>query len=238
MIIKGVTLKELTSLGESGLATTFDGINERVNIPSSGTLTPTVASKFSVSFWLNNNNPTQVGFIVSKRNQTTSPLSGWQCNTNASIMQFLLIDSTGGSLKVESNAYVSGWNCWTMTYDGSGVNSGLLIYKNGILDITANTGTLGGGVITSIQDMYIGAWNSVGVPAFLLDGSVAQVAYFNDELTLSQVNLIYNRGRKHAQYTDLPVVSHWKMSTLNPIDEVGSNNSNSVNMDSTNVIRV
>ena len=99
------------------------------------------------------------------------------------------------------------WYHVCATYDGSGLNTGITVYVNGV------TGTLtrgGGGSYTAMHneggDVYIGSliYNSQ-----FFNGKIDEVAIIPSELSAAQVAAIYNSG-KPADLTSYSPVGWWR----------------------------
>lgn len=213
--------------------TFFDGLNDYVNIPTSASLDFTKSDAFSYSFWINDSNPGNTGFVLRKRGNPS--LAGLQINTGgATVYKMSLFGSATGNIDIVSNVYATGWNHVLFTYDGSELNTGLNVYVNGVLDNDVRSGTFTASDIVTTDPLYIGGGNT----GLQFNGYLDEIIIFNTEKTAGEAALLYAEGRQFPDYSAVTgILSRYTMAALNPVDQVGSNNGTSVNQStSTNII--
>jgi len=133
-------------------------------------------------------------------------------------------DNTGTNnrIRLQADAATIPDATWThvaLTYDGSLSENGLKFYTNG--SATAATAAKdgdyagGGGTRNSAQPLIIGKTNNAGANAAqTFEDFIADVCIFNKELSLSEIQEIYNSGKvkdmtKASTYNNL--ISWWKM---------------------------
>lgn len=236
MIIKGIKLRELNKVGESSLGTSFDGVNEYVNFGQDASIDFNSTDAFTYSFWLSVVDWNIFTFILTKSNPYL-PSNGMDIRSQSGRLKFYFKDSVSAIMYVESSGLVNNQIYHiAVTNDGTATIGGMKIYIDGVDDTTISTGTTVGSINNSAIDLVFGASN---LGTVTMNGILDEIAVFNRELTPAEVTDIYGRGRVGVTYSDIPnLVSHWGMNTLNPVDETGTNNGTSVNMDASNLIRI
>lgn len=135
---------------------------------------------FTISFWLKPNSASSLSWVMSKRN---TPDAQWQINTNGGYLSIALFDiaNTANTLTARNNdLLVNGvGNYYTISYDGSGLVSGINIYTNGLV----GSGTIGttAGTYTKMkisnQPMVIGAENFTGSYLFGFNGDLDEISF-------------------------------------------------------------
>jgi len=133
---------------------------------------------FTISFWLKPNNAMALQWVMSKRDGTTAQ---WQIVTNAGYLDFRVFTNTSNFLLGRTNdLFVNGvGNYYTLTYDGSGLSSGMIIYTNGLVGTgtsQATTGTYTKMPIAS-QPVVIGAENFSGTFLLGFDGGLDEISF-------------------------------------------------------------
>ena len=193
----------------------FGGTNEYVTMGDVLNFDRTDA--FSVSCWFKSTSSTYQ-YFVSKFNAT--PV-GWGFRINSDgTLDWLFHDTDSSSamyIRTNSSRFLSGmWFNVIATFDGSGVISGMTIYVNGAVEPTSiyiNT------LHTSISNngpLNIGArTNGVASP---FTGNIDEVSVYNKELSLSEVQTIYNNGIPTDLTGSTNLVGYWRMG-----DGVGFN---------------
>ena len=126
------------------------------------------------------------------------------------------------------------WTNIVITYDGSGLGSGISFYKNGVAQsVTVTNDSLASNTILTSQNAYISGNNFA---SSFYPGKQDEWAIFNTELSSADALAIYNSGTP----TTLPsgAVAHYRMgedASFNGTnwtvpDNVGSNTGTSANM--------
>jgi hypothetical protein len=215
----------------SSCYTFFDGTNEYINYGApSAALTFTKTSPFSGSLWMFSQ------YYGSQRKvmATSDGLTGW----DLSIGSIDLRDDLGGTMQLRlsptSQLPLNEWVQYGWTYDGSNTRTGIKLYVNGALCTVGYYGvsTLTGSMANA-SNLTVGSLNG-GAKPFL--GFQQNVAIFDKELSVAEMLDIHSRGKAASSYSDISnLVFHSKLETLNPIDEVASQNGTSINMDSNNI---
>lgn len=238
MILKNITnIKEITKVSTalSEFYTTFDAVNEYVNIGNKATLSFIDSTPFTLSVWVTSADWTTFTFLLGKQSPFGT-FPGYVLRTLGGMASVGIIDNAGTQIRCQSSILTNNiLYCVTASYDGSGTVGGLNMYVDGALDINITAGTTISTMSNSSYDFNIGASHT---GTLTWNGTQDEIAVFNRELTAIEILDIYNRGRMDVDYSDIPnLVSHWRMDTLNPVDETGTNNGTSINMDATNIIK-
>ena len=210
--------------------TTFDGTNEYVTMGD--VLDFSRTDSFSVSFWFN---PSTVAtsFVVCKR----ASIAGWACSINTNKLQFILNGTTSGRRIIARGNTVLSTSTWyhvLITYDGSEDIGGVNFYINSSAEtITTIDNDLLAEDTTNSDPLTIGDKSGTGTN---FHGKIDKVVIYNDVVTSGEATTIYNYGRKAGLIGIGNEVSQWELDTLNPSDEIGSNDGTSTNMDSSNIV--
>ena len=161
------------------------------------------------------------------------------------------------SINFSDNSAATGkWQHVVVTAEPSGNDTILNGYVDGVLDsnfphsvangTTANLTTVAGGINTgSTVPVTIGENNVLNYNKFP-NGKISNISIWNTPLTSSQVREIYNEGvpsnlNNHSAYSNL--VSWWQLGSNSSytnkwivLDEKGTNNGESVNMDEADIV--
>jgi hypothetical protein len=139
----------------------------------------------------------------------TSP---YEISTQTYKFDFLIVEdlNVNQALAVRSQDFftIEGWNHYCVTYDGTGTPAGIKLYRNGIhfphdIDVDALTGVS----TQSAHKMWIGAIEGL---SNYTGGWLDEAAFFDVELSLSEVQEIYNSGipidlNSHSQAANMPI---------------------------------
>jgi len=178
----------------------FDGVLDYVNIGNA--ISFEYNDSFSYSFWINPDLDTGVKYLFSKY------------ASSRGILIYLSSSSAAGNNTLNFNLYNKGSgtpsgrkyittnstnmalpNAWTnivITYDGSGLGSGISFYKNGIAQsVTVTNDSLASNTIVTSQDAYISGNNFA---SSFYPGKQDEWAIFNTELSSEDALAIYNSG--------------------------------------------
>ncbi len=199
----GSSAPSWTNDGKFGKALTFDG-NDYLNISDSDDFTfgnGTADAPFTVSAWVNTSDATQ-GTIVGKYDDT----SGDQKRefllylSSSDYLTFQITDETAGGYIARRWATPFPENTWhhvVGVYDGSGIESGIKIYVDGVQkdDTSSSSGSF-----TAIQNttssVEIGAHsNSASGKTYFFDGIIDEVNIYPFGLTSDQIQVVYNGGK-------------------------------------------
>jgi hypothetical protein len=189
----------------------FDGVDDYVNIGNGVSFEYT--DSFSFSTWINPSAKSGVKYLYSKYISGKGILiylNSSSTNGN-NTLHFNLYNTNSGTLSGRKRITTSDFNfapinTWVnivLTYDGSGLASGINYYKNGVLRASSiSQDNLQNQTIVNTEDAYLSSFN--GVSSFLL-GNQDEFAIYDSELSADDALAIYGTG----QPTDL--------TNLNPI---------------------
>ena len=178
----------------------FDGIDDYIDIGNE--INFEYNDAFSYSFWVNPD------VVSGPKNLYTKYDSGrgiyFYINSsgaaNANVLYFLLLNTNSGSISTRkrittnTGAIISPsvWTNIVITYDGSGLGSGINVYKNGVSQtVTITQDNLQNNTILNSSDSYIGAFN--GTSSFL-PGKQDEFSIYNSELSSDDALTIYSGG--------------------------------------------
>jgi len=221
----------------------FDGIDDYINIGNGVNFEYT--DSFSYSFWVKPNAVTGAKVLYTKYNSLVGGRGIYfyinsSGGANPNTLYFFLLNTNSGStatrkrITTNTGAIISPsvWTNIVITYDGSGLGSGINVYKNGVSQtVTITQDNLQNNTILNSSDSYLGAFN--GTSSFLA-GNQDEFAIYSTELSSADALAIYNGGEPT---TISGAVAHYKMgeeatfSTNWTIpDNVGTNTGTSANM--------
>jgi hypothetical protein len=177
----------------------FGGTNEYVNAGNILGFERTDA--FSVSYWFKANGTG--GYVVSKMD---SGPAGWGAYQSPSAgVQFFLINNVSTNLiwvNGPTNVNDNYWHHVVWTYDGSSAASGVKCYVDGVLRSTTVSSDNLSATILNSGNLNIGS--RTGGTAALV-GRLDEVAVYAKELSLAEVQWIYNFGiPKNLKYDGSP----------------------------------
>ena len=219
----------------------FDGTNDYVGIGDQDIFSFADAGSdkpFSISAWvyyIGGGGDGGTAPILTKY-YDTSPFDGeWDCTIwpegalNGGTDQFqcqVVDDSALVRLRIESQDSIPTrtWTHVAMTYDGSGVDTGLELYINGSLAAVDRV-TQGSYVkmTPDIADVEIGSvLRNEGAYNSYFNGQIDDVMIFDYEMTQEQISWLYNKGKP---------VGHWKFDEGEgdtAYDSSGNDNSGSL----------
>ena len=223
----------------------FDGIDDYVNIGNGVSFEYT--DSFSYSFWVNPNAVSGVKYLFSKYDSGRGILMYYNSSgaSTPAAISFNLYNTNAGSTAtrkrittITGNILTKGvWNNIVITYDGSGLGSGIKLYKNGASQtVTVTQDNLQNNTIVNTEDAFLSSSN--GLSSFLL-GNQDEFAIFNTELSAAEALAIYGIGQP-TDLTSLNPIAWYRMGDKATYDGTnwtlvdqgsGGNNGTSVNMD-------
>jgi hypothetical protein len=213
----------------------FDGTDQYLNIGAPSVLSNT--SNFSISCWVK-----QTTVAINYRRvfgKVASASDMIFLGTAPTTNYFRFYIENGGSYSlVESNVGI-GFNVWkhvTLVFDGSltGNQNRAKIYVDGVNVTATDSGTIPATTTADASDFYLGKVNGLG--SFYYYGNMDEFAIFDYSLTPAEVLSI---SSEPTDLTSLSPTSWLKLGDNSTfaggvwtvIDEVGSNDGSSVNMD-------
>ena len=215
----------------------FDGTNDYISVSDSDVFSfgdSSTDSPFSISGWIKMDDATK--FRILGKGDASGDYE-WLFTTSSDDGLYLLLYDGDTSNRID--AYVTttvttlegDWIYVTATYDGSGLNTGIEIYINGVQQSITRGST---GSYTAMHNYGIGPKIGYGGTVFggYSNGKVSQIILWNKELTSSEVETLYNQGYPISPMSDIGdyssssnVVGYW------PLDE---GEGTTANDDSTN----
>lgn len=205
----------------------FDASDDYIEVADDDELSFTSGGQdqpFSLGGWVNldENSDYQVLFAKYDDNADEREYRVGLSNNN---IYFGLQHDVGATFIRKRSTQTIDRNVWKhvfVTYDGSENESGLNIYIDGILsDYASNSSGSYTGMTNGTAPFTIGSDLANGADMSNLDGRVANVAIFNDELSASEVRELYLNGYVDTSHEDL--VSYWPLNG-DDNDIAGSNN--------------
>jgi len=150
-------------------------------------------NKFSITFWIKNNNAGAAEAIITKAN--TSTAAGWEVSFDTSNKLHFKLRNTATTNEIDISFDTSirdnKFHHVSFTYDASITAAGTKAYIDGeLVTITTNANTLSSSIVNNIK-VTIGAYG---------DGSSKITTQLDDlyihdrELSLAQIRAIYHRG--------------------------------------------
>jgi hypothetical protein len=170
---------------------------------------------FSFSFWIYMNSwgagaTTKYTFIIARK-ENVSPWTNveYQVDTTTDLSTFYRLNTilymTGGTVNIRcvvdlTSGFINAWRHIVITYDGSGSESGLNTYIDGVKQTSTNTmnGTYTAMSNTSAPLIFSGQ-RSLTTSSYGIDGILDEVSIWrNRVLGHEDVQLLYNEGNGYA----------------------------------------
>ena len=216
-------------------AISLDGSNDHVLVSDQDDYSFTNGSNdlpFSLSLWVYVGDvSSDDGPFISKSNFSTGG-NEWLFKHGNGKLQFFLYDNissaAGDSIRTQApSATLSDttWHHVVATYSGNGSQTGMKVYTDG--SQTTSTQSANGSysrLRNTSTPVVIGATQDLANANRVFEDRIADCVVFNKELTLAEVQEIYNSGnvmnvRNHSAFAN--VVSWWKMGDDQDVE--GSN---------------
>lgn len=191
----------------------FDGIDDTITMGNVLDMANDGTDAFSISCWFKTTNG-GIQILAAKQINAT-PYNGYNLYTNGTAIGFSL-GTTSANLRLLGTAPAvtladGNWHHVAITYDGSQDIGGLTIYYDNttptISTVYNNTPT----DVSNSADFMIGARGvalvSYGLP---FAGNIDEVAYFNSELSASDISTIYGTGAPSDISSISGLVSWWR----------------------------
>lgn len=230
-------------VGPTGWTMDLDGSDEYVSIGNFLAFERT--DPFSIAAWVKFDAVNC--YIVAKHESGTNRGYGFAVGGDGK-PDFILLSTNGISqLRATSDTTLSTgiWYHLCVTYDGSSDANNVAFYVNGVVTSkTTPLNTLGGTIVTTTP-LLLAARSG---PTGFLNGKLAQVAFYNDDLTAGQVTTIYN-NRVFADLTQVGptanLVGYWPICGGDTISangvldlSVGNHPGSATNMEANDFIPV
>jgi hypothetical protein len=189
----------------------FDGVDDYVTM-GTGNLAFNRTTPFSVSMWVKMHQA-ETSMMIGKGHNGgdfygwvmwTSPSGArnkFNCRVRKSSSQLVQFQ---GSTAYDKNA----WYHLVMTYDGTGINTGLKLYVDGVNQSGTRTGTLTQDIVYSPDRPFnIGSRNNGNL---CFNGLIDEVGIFNAELSSTDVTAIYNSGTPDSLASYSSLTNWWR----------------------------
>ncbi len=187
----------------------FDGVDEYVDLGDNYTFGPT--SPFTWSIWVKPDNVSAARVIISKTTPDAN-VYGYVMYHSATGVVYIQMRAPGKLTQHFFNTTLTAgvWHHLALTFDGSSNLNGAKLYLDGALDSTLPPST-DLGVWTVTEPLKFGQRSD----NLYFNGKMNNASVWNIELSLSEVQEIYNSGKptelsNHSQYSDL--LSWWKLN--------------------------
>ena len=194
----GVASNITYAAGKVGNSAVLNGSNSFIQIPGINNLSfgnGVTDSPFSISFWVKLNSLGDA-WLINKRDGTGSPVE-YQISLFSGNLRVQLFGqnstATQLSYSVGNTLSIGVWSQIFITYDGSSSQNGLNFYVNSIEQggTKTQTGTYISMSNTSSSVIFGRAGWFLG---FYLNGSMDETAYWNKELTQTEIDNVYAKG--------------------------------------------
>ena len=212
----------------------FDGVDDWINYGN--VLNFSISDSFTASAWIYPTNVSVTQMILTKRSGTYLGILFIYLSTSKPALW--LFNSQGVGIDVRGNYTLSdnNWYHISISYDGSGLASGVKIYVDS--DLKQNEivlDTLDGNDFSNSGNFEIGSTLS---GSFEFKGKIDESGIWSKVLSETEINLLYNKGVgiTFTNFSYIPkysrlnlqedITSYWKLddTTGNTIDSFGKNN--------------
>jgi len=182
---------------------------------------------FTISAWVNVDDLTNYRAIVVKQNNA-SPQVGYSMYVRQTTgrISFQLKNSSGTGWHIQTTDNTLSVDTWyhvAVTYDGSKNSTGCEIYVNATACTISGSGSFTGSS-SSTDPFQIGARDGANL---LMSGMVDEVAFFDAELSASDITSIYNSGFPKDESSTSNLVGYWKMGDGDTHPTLSDNSANS-----------
>lgn len=193
----------------------FDGADDYVNLGNGVSFEYT--NSFSYSFWVKPEAISGVKYLYSKYDSGRGILIYYNsagASTSAAISLDLYNTNSGSTATRKRITTATGniltknvWSNIVITYDGSGLGSGIELYKDGASQtVTVTQDNLQNNTIVNTENAYLGSYNGTGS---FFPGNLDEVAIFNYALSARQIKQdIYEGTTAGGKTADLNNISN------------------------------
>ncbi len=230
--------------GDTHKATKFDGTIGTASIPDAPDLRFDRTQPLSVELWFKTSTVSTTSRALVSKLGSASPFQGWEVGLNGTGQPYFYLVNTWNSHAIAKTSSVvispnGSWRHLVVTYDGGSVASGVSFYVDGTLDPLAvsSQDSLSGFSSESSMPLTIGSRAS---NTYFFPGTVADVAVYDKQLSLSEVTthksaaplvsqqkdtpIIYNTTYPNAVAGDAPT-SYWRLNETSGTAAADSNGS-------------
>lgn len=212
----------------------FDGVNDYIDFGDIHNYQQ--ATQFSYSFWIKADNFAATRFLISTMD-ATAPVTGWRIGIDTAGKITTQSRTSGSSLGfVTFNTVLTAatWYHIAWTWSGGSNQNSQKLYVNGVLDslVVPSAALTGTGFATAVS-LEVGR----SLSAFYFSGNMDELSIYNKNLSLAEVQEIYNLGNPldlNALTTSGNLVSWWRMGDGDTfpmlLDQKGIGNGTMTNM--------
>ena len=190
----------------------LDGVDDIVTMGDVLDMANDGTDAFTISCWFKTTD-TATQMLIAKQTNA-SPYNGYNLYLSSNRFKFHL-GTTSSSAVIQGQTGLIGtitdgnWHHLALTYDGSQDISGFnLYYVNSNITIITTTNNTPNAVANSAH-FLIGARGTSSSYGLNFDGATDEVAYFNSELSASDISTIYGTGAP-SDLSSLSPVSWWR----------------------------
>lgn len=199
----------------------FNGGNSSISYGNNYDLA-TASQAFSIVGWVYPTDASKNYQGLLDKQNPLAPFQGWTLlfvSAGAPRLRFQLGDVSGGLLDVVTTTSLTtnSWHFVALTYDGSGLTSGIKIYVDGNVAsaFTSTTDTLTGASTSTTQPLRQGWSESNG--SFFVGNQNQWSMHFGTALNTTQIGLIYGSGLPSNLFS-LPNLGRTSYWYLNQVD--------------------
>tara|TARA_R110002012_G_C11618102_1_gene608689 strand:+ start:320 stop:1768 length:1449 start_codon:yes stop_codon:yes gene_type:complete len=210
----------------SKMAMNFDGSNDYIKILDHADFNHVAdgVSKFTVSFWFKSDTTdfsSESKALFSKYDGAANKRE-WNVRINTSGVILVYVSDNGTNAILNTTSYTvsdTNWHHFVMRYDGSqSATDRCLAYVDGGIVLSDSVGTASSSNPAAINEddtnITIGAWLNSGSSASEFNGSIDEVAYWNNiEVLAKGGSYIYNNGNpRDLSYTETEnLIGYWRL---------------------------
>ena len=238
-----------TAVYENIYSLDFDGVDDYVDLGDSNDFSfgnGSTDTPFSLSFWYKSSDLTSKP-VFTKTTTVSAEREYYLYFGSGDKLVMVFFDySSGGFIAGTTGALTSTQGAWThasITYDGSGANTGIEIYINGVLQSLTRSGSSYTAMENTSYPLWVGGWQTLS--SYFL-GNLDEISLWSKELSLAEVVGIYNSGDPTNLASESGLIGYWRNgdtagTSVYPTIEDYSSNSNDgtmTNMASGDIVTV
>jgi len=174
-----------------GLSMSFDGSNDYIEIPDSASLS--FGDEITISTWIKSVSDGNFHGIVNKYDGTNSGEEIRYFKRIGGTLTFEIVDSSGNSIRNDSNLSVSDNNWVHTAVSYSAVTDEVKHYINGVLDNDTSLSSADSLKDTTVP-LIIGA--SQGGTTTLFNGNMDDIRIYDRALSDQEIHQLYNWGTR------------------------------------------
>lgn len=183
----GVGSSITSGVPESKYSASFDGTDDKINCGASNNVVANGASEVSVMFWIKTTDTTQKYVFSIKKGAGSSAFSARINFQSANKIEGVIHTGSGSHTYPKGTTSINDGNWHHVAITGKALSQ--KIYIDGTLE---DTHTDGFDMNTSADPFEIGDHNG----GYFIDMSLFELAVFNTELDLANIQAAYNSGKE------------------------------------------